>query len=100
MAITSNLYPPIVQDTIPAFIRTKPCRIYFALSTYNTISDIKNVQVSLINQKTNASALKTEMYPSGIKITNMFYDSDAKGEYNYYIQIEPSDLQNRSFDLN
>ena len=100
MAITSNLYPPIIQDTIPAFIRTKPCRIYFALSTYNTISDIKNVQVSLINQKTNASALKTSLYPSGIKITNLFYDSEAKGEYNYYIQIEPNDLQNGSFDLN
>lgn len=100
MAITSNLYPPIVQDTIPAFIRTKPCRIYFALSTYNTISDIKNVQISLMNQKTNTSALKTNLYPSGIKITNLFYDSEAKGEYNYYIQIEPNDLQNGSFDLN
>jgi len=98
--IISNLYPPIVQDTIPAFIRTKTCKIYFALSTYNTVTDIKNVQISLINQQTNASALKTSAYPSGIKLANMFYDPAAKGEYNYYIQIDPSDLEAGSFELN
>ena len=27
MVITSNLYPPLVSDTLPSFIRTKTCRI-------------------------------------------------------------------------
>ena len=72
MAITTNLYPPTVMDTLPAFIRTKSCKIYFSLSIYNSIADIKNVQISLINQRTNASALKTSLYPSGIKITNIY----------------------------
>ena len=71
MAIIENLYPPIVMDTIPAFIRTKTCRVYFSLSVYTAASDIKNVQVSLINQKTNLSALKRSLYPAEIKITNL-----------------------------
>ena len=100
MAITSNLYPPIVPDTTPAFIRTKSCKIYFSLSMYNSAADIKNVQISLVNQRTNASALKTSAYPSGIKIASLYYDPDVRGDYNYYVQINPSDLAEGSFGLN
>ena len=100
MAITSNLYPPICPDTCPAFIRTKSCKIYFSLSMYNSAADIKNVQISLVNQRTNASALKTSTYPSGIKIASLYYDPDVRGDYNYYVQINPSDLAEGSFGLN
>lgn len=100
MALMSNLYPPICPDTIPAFIRTKSCKIYFSLSMYNSAADIKNVQISLVNQRTNASALKTSTYPSGIKIANLYYDPDMRGDYNYYVQIDPSDLTEGSFGLN
>ena len=100
MAITSNLYPPIVPDSSPAFIRTKSCKIYFSLSMYNSAADIKNVQISLVNQRTNASALKTSIYPSGIKIANLYYDPDVRGDYNYYVQINPSDLTEGVFGLN
>jgi len=71
MSIVSNLYPPIIPDVIPAFIRSVTCKIHFSLSSFNQIKDIKNVQVTLINQKTNASAFKTNLYPSGIKITTI-----------------------------
>lgn len=101
MAVTTGLYPPIVMDTAPAFVRTESCKIYFSLSMYNSVTDIKNVQVSLVNQKTNASALKTSLYPSGIKLTNLQYDPDKKGDYNYYIQIDPAkDLEDGIFGLN
>ena len=100
MSITSNLYPPFCPDTCPAFIRTASCKIYFSLSMYNSAADIKNVQISLINQRTNASALKTSTYPSGIKIANLYYDPDVRGDYNYYVQINPSDLAEGSFGLN
>lgn len=100
MALMSNLYPPICPDTIPAFIRTKSCKIYFSLSMYNSAADIKNVQISLVNQRTNASALKTSAYPSGIKIASLYYDPDVRGDYNYYVQINPSDLAEGSFGLN
>jgi hypothetical protein len=69
--IQNNLYPPIVPDAQSAFIRTSNCRIYFSLSNYNNKNDIKNVQISLINQKTNLSALNPKKYPSGIKIANI-----------------------------
>ena len=101
MAVTTGLYPPIVMDTAPAFVRTESCKVYFSLSMYNSVTDIKNVQVSLVNQKTNASALKTSLYPSGIKLTNLQYDPDKKGDYNYYIQIDPArDLEDGIFGLN
>lgn len=100
MAITTNLYPPIVQDTYPAFIRKSPCRFFFSLSSYNTAADIKNVQISLINQRNNASAFRTDLYPTGIKIVPIQYDSSAVGDYKYYIQIFPSDLVEGEFGLN
>ena len=100
MAITANVYPPVVMDTLPAFIRTKPCKFYFSLSMYNSITNIKNIQISLTNQRTNASALKTELYPSGIKIANIVQDLDVLGDYNYYVQIDPSDLTEEAFGLN
>lgn len=95
-----NLYPPIMMDTIPAFIRTETCKIYFSLSSYNSATTIKNVQISLVNQKTNASAFKTDLYPSGIKITVLKYDQTIKDNYNYYIEIPSSDLINEEFGLN
>ena len=95
MAITSNIYPPVVNDTMPAFIRTASCKIYFSLSIYNSVDDIntKAVQVSLINQRTNASALKTSLYPSGIKLATMYLDNNVTNDYNYYIEINPNDLE-------
>ena len=100
MAIISNLYPPLVYDTLPSFIRTKTCRIYFSLSNYNSATDIKNVQISLINQKTNQSAFNSTNYPSGIKIASMIYDSTVQDNYNYYIEIPVSDLTEGVFGLN
>lgn len=103
---TSNLYPPILPDTLPAFVRTTNCRIYFSLSMYNAASDIQNVQISLINQNTNASALNPQLYPSGIKIAELSYDSNATGDYKYYVDINlptsstPSDLVGDSFEVN
>ena len=102
MAVTTGLYPPIVMDTCPAFVRTSVCRIYFSLSMYNSATDIKNVQISLVNQRTNASAFKTDLYPSGIKLANLQYDPDKKSDYNYYVQINPKDLgeKDNAFGLN
>ena len=95
-----SLYPPLVSDTLPSFIRTKTCRIHFSLSNYNSASDIKNVQISLINQKTNQSAFNSTNYPSGIKIASMVYDSTAQDDYNYYVEIPTNDLAEGVFGLN
>lgn len=106
MSIVSNLYPPIVPDTLAAFIRTQTCRIYFSLSIYNEATDIRNVQISLINQATNASILNPTKYPSGIKLAELMYDSTAQGDYKYYVEIIPdvdttdSDIIGSSFEVN
>ena len=101
MSVISNLYPPIMPDIIPAFIRTEPCRIYFSISSYNNVEDIKNVQISLVNQKSNTSAFKYSSYPSGIKIAPLQHVDEIKDDYAYYITIDPSeDLEGDAFGLN
>lgn len=103
MTIFSNLYPPIMPDVLPAFDRADECKIYFSLSKYNSGSEIKSVQISFVNQRTNSSALKTDEYPSGIKAVNSFSqasDEEAYGDYNYYVTITPDDLINNEFELN
>ena len=39
-----NLYPPIVDTYMPAFLYTESCKIYFSLSPYNSFNDINIVQ--------------------------------------------------------
>lgn len=102
--ITTNLYPPIVKDFIPAFIIGTTCRIYFSI--YDDISDIKgknqngNIQISLISQKTNQSILNPTTYPSGIKLADFQTDENIKDDYKYYIEIAPSDLNSTGFVIN
>lgn len=97
--ITNNLYPPIIQTWMPAFVRTSPCRVYFSLSDYNSIEDIRNAQVIVNYQNNNLSALKTSQYPAGIKITNIDIDNNIEGNNKYYITILPEDLDG-GFELN
>ena len=67
MAININLYPPIVDTYVPAFLVDSGtdkdiCRIYFTLSKFNTISDIANVQITVRNQYTNLSVLDKSIH--------------------------------------
>lgn len=98
--VDNNLYPPIISSWMPAFVRTTSCKIYFSLSTYNSIKDIKNVQVVVSNQNTNLSVLNIDKYPTGIKITNLGIDNDVNGDNKYFIIIEPEDLESGIFELN
>lgn len=98
--IENNLYPPIISTWMPAFIRTSACRIYFSLSVYNSVEEIKNVQVIINNQNTNLSALDPKLYPSGIKITSLQFDNSIEGEDKYFITIFPEDLESGIFELN
>lgn len=100
MSIATNLYPPLIADTQAAFVRTRTCKIYFSLSIYNSANSIANVQISLINQKTNQSGLKVATYPSGIKIAELNEDSSIQNNYRYYIEIDPDDLESGAFQLN
>lgn len=104
MATTNILFPPIVPTYQPVVIigaGVTSYNIYFALSEYNTLSDIKNVQLTITNQKTNLSMLKKRdseenpLYPTGIKVyagSSIGTVSGTNTNYNYYITLDSSDL--------
>ena len=99
--LQNNLYPPIIETYMPAFLNTEACRIYFSLSRYNVYDEIKkNVQVSVNNQNTNLSMLSTSKYPTGIMITSVYEDTSIGGDNRYYIIVSPSDLEDGIFEIN
>ena len=61
------LYPPIISYSAPAFNYKQRIRVYFAISTYNSLGDIAQAQVLVRYQKNNANALNTDKYPNKIK---------------------------------
>ena len=103
MAVVNNLYPPVVDTFMPAFLinsnveSKNNCRVYFSLSLFNTTAEIKNCQVTVRNQKTNLSALNPDKYPSEVMITDLKTDINRKTDDRYYIELTPSDMVNNNF---
>ena len=105
MATNINLYPPIVETYIPAFLigsgtDKDVCRIYFTLSMFNTTAEIANVQVSVRNQYTNLSVLSKTKYPSEIMIAALQEDATRISDDRYYIEIKKTDIQGGDFEIN
>lgn len=105
MAININLYPPIVDTYVPAFLVDSGtdkdiCRIYFTLSKFNTISDIANVQITVRNQYTNLSVLDKLKYPSEIMLTSIQEDTSKTSDDRYYIELNKTDIQGGKFEIN
>ena len=99
MAVTTNLYPPVIDTYMPAFLQTGSCRIYFALSTYNDLSEIQNAQITVRNQLTNLSALDPAKYPSEIKLANVSTDLTRQSDDKYYVEVAAADILN-GFQIN
>lgn len=101
-----NLYPPVVDTYMPAFLigsgdsLKDTCRVYFSLSLYNSDSDIANVQVIVSDQDTNMSVLDTEKYPTGIMLTPLRTDLTKASKDRYYIDITPADIAEGTFQIN
>ena len=105
MATNINLYPPIVETYIPAFLIGSDtdkdiCRVYFTLSMFNTTAEIANVQVSVRNQYTNLSVLSKTKYPSEIMIAAPQEDATRISDDRYYIEIKKTDIQGGDFEIN
>lgn len=105
MATNINLYPPIVETYIPAFLIGSDtdkdiCRVYFTLSMFNTTAEIANVQVSVRNQYTNLSVLNKTKYPSEIMIAALQEDATRTSDDRYYIEIKKTDIQGGDFEIN
>lgn len=96
-----NLFPPTVSTYADAFLADSNntnkniCKVYFSISAYNTIAEIRNVQVNICNQNTNTSVLNSEKYPCEIMLTEIKRENDK-----YYIEIKPEDLINGKFEIN
>ena len=105
MAVNINLYPPIMETYSPAFligssdIQKNICRVYFSISLYNNLSDIKNAQVIVANQNTNLSVLNKSKYPCEIMLTDFKTDLTRASDDKYYIEIKPSDIE-EGFQIN
>ena len=85
MAININLYPPIVDTYVPAFLVDSGtdkdiCRIYFALSKFNTISDINRCKTWswLHNYKNNIRKEEQGSVSRGELGTNKITEQQAK----------------------
>lgn len=105
MAVNINLYPPVVDTYAPAFlvgssdIQKNTCRVYFSISLYNSLNDIKNAQVTVANQNTNLSVLDKSKYPCEIMLTDIKTDLTRVSDDKYYIEIKTSDIE-EGFQIN
>ena len=105
MAVNINLYPPVLDVYMPAFlvgssnIQKNICRVYFSISLYNSLNDTKNAQVTVSNQNTNLSALDKNKYPCEIMLTDIKTDLTRLSDDKYYIEIKNSDIEN-GFQIN
>lgn len=106
MAVNNNLYPPIVDTYMPAFLINSgdiikdTCRVYFSLSAYNSLSDLSNAQIIVNDQNTNVSVLNPELYPCGIMLTKIWEDTTKDSNDRYYIDIHKEDIINKNFEIN
>lgn len=98
------IYPPVINFAMPAFDYKKPIKVYFAISTYNKLSDIAQAQVTVRYQTNNANALNTSKYKNKIKcctITQVDVKDDptiAATATRYFITLDPGDLINEKFE--
>lgn len=105
MAIGVNIYPPILDTYMPAFLKggeiieikegvtVEGYKIYLSLSDYNKFDDVcHNVQVTLVRQDTNKTALLASEASSGIRITELRKELDEEGNDKYFIVIDKTAL--------
>ena len=99
MAVNNNLFPPIIDSYMPAFLITEPCKIYFSLSEFNSLEDIKNAQVTVSSQLTNTSLLSPDLYPSQVKIVPIETDTERTTTDRYFVKISSEDIKG-GFQIN
>ena len=109
--ITNNLFPPIVSTYQPIFtissVGASICRVYFSLSAYNLITDVKSLHLTISNQRTNETVLKSKdeygnlLHPTGIKIYDLkeIKKDTSKTSEQYYVELYDNDIKG-GFQIN
>lgn len=93
--VVNNLFPPQLATFQSAFLNDQDAVIYFALSPFNSASDIKSVHVSLVDQRTNENALKTS---TGILVSALNLDPSTGM---YYVTIPVTSINSGGkFNIN
>lgn len=104
---SSQLYPPLIDKSLPAFVvddaGVGEIKIFFAPAIYNSINEIKQLQVTLRFRSNNANALT---YGTSIYITNEWNTVDisedpvlALSDYKYYITLSNEHLKDGKWSL-
>ena len=98
-----SLYPPIVDYSMPTFdYKATSVRIYFSLSPFMRMEDIKQMHISVRYQTNNANAL-SPIYVANIKATNIFEVTPqenaaiAASAKRYYVVLNASDMIKNRF---
>ena len=77
---SNNLFPPIIDDYLPAFLQAdNSCNIVFKLAQFNTEKefDLSLTQITISNLNTNKSMLNPNKYPNEIKIAEAISNGDG-----------------------
>ena len=95
-----TLYPPIVDTYMPAFINDDACTVYFSLSSYNSLEDIKGLQFTVKRQASNVTALRDGKQMITLDVNKIQKTLNEMGEIQYSFVIKSSLIQDGKFDIN
>lgn len=104
---SAYLYPPILDSSMPVF-NNDICDIYFTMSKFNNIADVKSMQISIAYQQSGVNAVRKENDPknaenrryrkTGIIIVNG-HGEPVKNTNLYRIRISANDIVNQKWDI-
>ena len=90
-----TLYPPIVDTYMPAFINDDACTVYFSLSSYNSLEDIRGLQFTVKRQANNVTALRDGKQMITLDVNKIQKTLNEMGEIQYSFVIKSSLIQNQ-----
>lgn len=94
--LVGTMFPPVISTFFPAFVNTTDARVYFSISPYNEVSDIKRIHISVVSQKSNENALSS---PSGIIIQEGLRFDPESGMYLAVIPVAKL-TEGKQFNIN
>lgn len=104
MGTLDNLYPPVINTYMPAFVveekegkYTGSTKIYFSISKYNSIEDIGQVWLAVNDQYTNRNLTNSK---TGLLRYSLNKDNNRKSDDKYYITLEHNQLLNKTWEIN
>ena len=95
---SSVLYPPIVDNFLPAFVAedNAVCKVYFSLSKFNSRNDFETVHVAIYKQDSGLNVVNkkdsNDRYRTSGIIINVSAKQVMSEENQYYIELTKDDI--------